>query len=75
MAYALQKKLCTTARLAGFSHRFPRSRPMRTVRFFVQHYFNPLHVYCRLREIGVNTCTAQRFCTVYERFVYRAFRF
>ncbi|WP_167336397.1 hypothetical protein [Desulfonatronum thioautotrophicum] len=48
---------------------------MRTVRFFFQHHFNPLHLYCRLREIGVNTCTAQRVCTMYERFVYRALRF
>jgi hypothetical protein len=48
---------------------------MRTVRFIFQHYLNPLHVYCRLREIGINTGTAQRVCTVYERFVYRPFRF
>ncbi|GAB6059935.1 hypothetical protein [Desulfonatronum parangueonense] len=48
---------------------------MRKVRIIFQHYFNPLHVYCRLREIGVGTCTAQKVCTIYERLIYRALRF
>lgn len=48
---------------------------MRTIRLYFQHYFNPLHVYCRLRQIGIETATAQRVCIVYERFVYRVLKF
>jgi len=48
---------------------------MRTLRLYFQHVFNPLHVYCRLRNIGVETSRAQRVCFVYERFVYRILRF
>jgi hypothetical protein len=41
------------------------------MRNFLQHVLNPLHVYCRLRNIGLTPTSAQRVCRVYERFVYR----
>lgn len=47
---------------------------MRTIRLYFQHFFNPLHIYCRLRQFGIENTTAQRVCTVYERFIYRAFK-
>lgn len=37
---------------------------------FLQHYLNPLHIYCRLRTFGVAKTSAKRFCGAYER-VYR----
>lgn len=46
--------------------------PMRYVKSYIQHYFNPLHVYCRLRDAGVPNRAAIRVSAVYER-VYRAF--
>lgn len=36
-----------------------------------QHYLNPLHVYCRLRDIGVPTPVARSISAGYERVVYR----
>jgi hypothetical protein len=44
---------------------------MRYFKGFIQHHLNPLHVYCKLRRLGVMTPVAQRFCTYYERFLYR----
>jgi hypothetical protein len=35
------------------------------------HVFNPLHVYCRLMDMGVSGTVAQRVSRVYERFVFR----
>jgi len=32
-----------------------------------QHYLNPLHVYCRLRDIGVPKVVAVLLCRYYER--------
>jgi len=48
---------------------------MRTIRLYFQHKFNPLHVYCRLRQIGVHTSAALRVCIIYERFIFRVLRF
>jgi len=48
---------------------------MRNIRLYFQHVFNPLHVYCRLRQIGMETASAQRVCFVYERYVYRILKF
>ena len=36
-----------------------------------QHCFNPLHLYCRLRELGLSGIPARRLCAVYERLFYR----
>ncbi len=40
----------------------------------LQHYLNPLHVYCRLRDWGVSPRLATRVSTAYER-VYRVCAF
>jgi hypothetical protein len=36
-----------------------------------QHVFNPLHVYCRLKDIGLPGFMARKMCRAYERFVFR----
>lgn len=35
------------------------------------HVFNPLHVYCRLKDMGLPKPMARRMSRVYERFVFR----
>ena len=44
---------------------------MRQLRDFVQHFFNPLHVYCRLKDLGVKAPAAHRFTRAYERLLWR----
>jgi len=44
---------------------------MHQIRNFMQHFFNPLHVYCRLKDLGVRTPTAHRVTQAYERYVWR----
>jgi hypothetical protein len=39
----------------------------------LQHYFNPLHVYCRLRDLGIPKVLALFMCRFYERAVFRYF--
>ena len=36
---------------------------------FFQHYLNPLHVYCRLIDMGVNMKLAKRIAIFYERLI------
>lgn len=40
-------------------------------RLALQHLFNPLHMYCRLKDIGLGAPAAQRMCRAYERYIYR----
>lgn len=40
------------------------------MRNLLQHIFNPLHIYCRLRQFGLGGPVATRFCSAYERWVY-----
>ncbi len=47
---------------------------MKSFRQYCQHLFNPLHVFCRLRQAGVRPGAAMNMCRVYERSVYRIFR-
>jgi hypothetical protein len=47
---------------------------MNHLRSLFQHYCNPLHIYCRLREMGITSPVALRMCSVYERFVFRRSR-
>jgi len=35
----------------------------------IQHYMNPLHVYCRLRDLGFSKETAVFLGRVYEKFL------
>lgn len=37
----------------------------------MQHCLNPLHLYCRLRAMGMAHATATRLSRRYERAVYR----
>jgi len=39
-----------------------------------QHYLNPLHVYCRLRDVGVPKSAAILACKFYERAVFNHFQ-
>jgi len=39
----------------------------------LKHYLNPLHVYCRLRDLGVGKGTATFLCKVYEKMIFRHF--
>jgi len=36
-----------------------------------QHYLNPLHVYCRLCDLGLPNPVARTLCAGYERIIYR----
>lgn len=45
---------------------------MQSIRSYLQHRFNPLHMYCRLLDYGLRQSIAHRVCSVYERFLYRA---
>ncbi|MDR2077255.1 MAG: hypothetical protein LBP61_10070 [Desulfovibrio sp.] len=38
----------------------------------LQHYLNPLHIYCRLKSCGLSSQTAIRMTAAYER-LYRVF--
>jgi len=39
----------------------------------IKHYMNPLHIYCRLRDIGIAKGTAMFLCRIYERSIFRHF--
>lgn len=41
------------------------------VRNILQHWLNPLHVYCRLLDYGISPRFATRLSGLYERWVYR----
>jgi len=42
-----------------------------SLRAHLQHKFNPLHVYCRLRCLGMGHAPARAVCSCYERMLYR----
>ncbi|MBN2140658.1 MAG: hypothetical protein PHV85_05335 [Desulfovibrionaceae bacterium] len=44
---------------------------MSGLRSRMQHSLNPLHLYCRLRSLGLAAAKAQRMCSFYERLFYR----
>ena len=37
----------------------------------LKHYFNPLHIYCRLRDMGIAKGRAISVCRIYERSIFR----
>jgi len=37
----------------------------------LKHYLNPLHVYCRLRDVGLGKSQAVFLCRIYERMFFR----
>lgn len=44
---------------------------MKRFRNYLQHRLNPVHMYCRLLDFGLDKSLAIRWCGVYERFIYR----
>ncbi len=32
----------------------------------LQHYLNPLHIYCRMRDLGISKKVALCMCRLYE---------
>lgn len=46
---------------------------MRTFRDNIQHHLNPLHVYCRLRTLGISAGAALRLSGAWERIFVIAF--
>lgn len=43
---------------------------MRRLKMTLQHSFNPLHVFCRLKDLGFAPATARKMCVAYERWLY-----
>jgi copper oxidase (laccase) domain-containing protein len=39
-------------------------------RYRLQHRANPLHVYCRLMDLGMGRFISRRVCTFYEKVVF-----
>ena len=39
-------------------------------RYRVQHKANPLHVYCRLVDLGMGRFLSRKVCVFYERLVF-----
>jgi len=37
----------------------------------LKHYLNPLHIYCRLRDMGIARGWAISVCRIYERSIFR----
>jgi len=37
----------------------------------LKYYMNPLHVYCRLRDLGLSKGQAILICCIYERLFFR----
>ena len=37
----------------------------------IKHYMNPLHIYCRLRGLGLAKDPAASLCRIYERIIFR----
>ncbi len=44
---------------------------MKALKDMARHILNPLHVFCRLRQLGMSVPAARRMCRVYEYCVYR----
>ncbi|MGD2126524.1 MAG: hypothetical protein PVG99_10615 [Desulfobacteraceae bacterium] len=43
---------------------------MRMYRTWMQHKANPLHIYCRLIDLGLNTEMSKRLGILYETYLY-----
>jgi len=54
--------------LIGFSYVLRRGLLMTNA---LRHFLNPLHVYCRLRDMGLGKGVASSFCVFYEKAVFR----
>lgn len=45
------------------------------IRGFINHFFNPLHVYCRLIDVKVSQVKARHLCLKYETLYKRVMAF
>ena len=41
------------------------------IRTIINHVFNPLHVFCRLRDLGISKSRARWLCSIHEQWIYR----
>lgn len=39
----------------------------------LQHYMNPVHIYCRLRDMRIPRKSAVFLCRLYERTIFKIF--
>ena len=39
----------------------------------IKHYLNPLHIYCRLRDLGLAKSPAAFLCRIYERAIFNRY--
>jgi hypothetical protein len=39
----------------------------------LKHYMNPLHIYCRLRDLGLGKGQAAFLCRIYERKIFKKY--
>ncbi len=37
----------------------------------IRHYLNPLHIYCRLRDVRIPKGMARSLCVIYEHSIFR----
>lgn len=37
----------------------------------IKHYMNPLHIYCRLRDVGIPKTAAIFVCRIYENTIFK----
>jgi hypothetical protein len=44
------------------------------MRATILHFVNPLHIYCRLRNLGIPKSKARRICETYEFSVFNYLR-
>lgn len=35
----------------------------------IQHLLNPLHIYCRLRDLGISKQKCNKLCRLYEKHI------
>ena len=52
--------------------RYMQKEVLRSWRYRIQHRANPLHVYCRLMDLGLGRWLSRRVCTFYEKHLYPA---
>ena len=43
---------------------------MKAYRMWIQHKANPLHIYCRLVDMGLGVAFSRRLGVLYERYVH-----
>ncbi|SDK93878.1 hypothetical protein SAMN05660337_1773 [Maridesulfovibrio ferrireducens] len=41
------------------------------IKEFMEHIFNPLHIYCRLIDCGLSSRTAKKVARIYELFIFK----